>query len=111
MRKCTQRSAAVPLVLLVLLFLPATASAQAVITGVARDASGVVLPCLTVEAASPALIEKALSVTTDDSGQYRIVDLRTGTYTVSFMLPGFSLVKREGVELSGDFVASVNAEL
>jgi hypothetical protein len=91
--------------------LPLTASAQAVITGVVRDASGGVLPGVTVEASSPALIEKVRSVVTDDTGQYRIVDLRTGTYSVSFMLPGFSLVKREGVELSGDFVATINADL
>jgi hypothetical protein len=111
MRTCTQRSVAVFLVPFVLLLLNATASAQAVITGVVRDASGGVLPGVTVEATSPALIEKARSVITDDTGQYRIVDLRTGTYSVSFMLPGFSVVKREGIELSGDFVATVNAEL
>ena len=108
---CARRSAAVPLVLLVFLLLPLTASAQAVITGVVRDASGGVLPGVTVEASSPALIEKVRSVVTDDTGQYRIVDLRTGTYAVSFMLPGFSVVKREGVELSGDFVATINADL
>src|SRR5262245_56005653 len=111
MRMSTRRSAAIPLVVLFLLLLPVAASAQAVITGVVRDASGGVLPGVTVEAASPALIEKVRTVVTDDTGQYRIVDLRTGTYTVSFMLPGFSLVKREGVELSGDFVATVNADL
>ena len=111
MRICTRRSAAATPALVVFLLLPLTASAQAVITGVVRDASGGVLPGVTVEAASPALIEKVRSVVTDDTGQYRIVDLRTGTYSVSFMLPGFSLVKREGVELSGDFVATINAEL
>ena len=66
---------------------------------------------MTVEAASPALIEKVRSVVTDDTGQYRIVDLRPGTYSVTFTLPGFSTVKREGIELTGTFVATVNGDL
>jgi hypothetical protein len=66
---------------------------------------------VTVEAASPALIEKVRSVVSDDTGQYRIVDLRPGTYSVTFTLPGFSTVRREGIELSGTFVATVNADL
>src|SRR3954447_21486239 len=97
--------------LTVLLLLPAAAYAQAAITGVARDASGGVLPGVTVEAASPVLIEKVRSVVSDGSGQYRIVDLRPGTYSVTFSLPGFSTVKREGIELSGTFVATVNGDL
>ena len=98
-------------VLLVLLLLPAAAYAQAAITGVVKDASGGVLPGVTVEAASPALIEKVRSVVSDATGQYRIVDLRPGTYSVTFTLPGFSTVKREGIELSGTFVATVNGDL
>ena len=99
-------------VLLVLfLLLPAAAFAQAAITGIVKDASGAVLPGVTVEAASPVLIEKVRAVVTDDTGQYRIVDLRPGDYTVTFSLPGFSTVKREGIELSGDFVATVNGDL
>jgi hypothetical protein len=90
---------------------PAVAHAQATITGVVKDASGAVLPGVTVEAASPALIEKVRTVVTDGSGQYRIVDLRPGTYTVTFTLTGFSVVKREGIELSGTFVAKVDGEL
>ena len=97
--------------LVVVLLLPAAAYAQAAITGVVKDASGAVLPGVTVEASSSVLIEKVRSVITDDTGQYRIVDLRPGTYTVSFTLPGFSVVKREGIELSGDFVATVNGDL
>jgi hypothetical protein len=81
------------------------------IAGVVTDASGAVLPGVTVEAASPALIEKVRSVVTDGSGQYRIEQLRGGVYTVSFSLPGFSTVRREGVELSGSFAATVNAEM
>jgi hypothetical protein len=91
--------------------LPAAAFAQATITGVVRDASGLVLPGVTVEAASPVLIEKVRSVITDATGQYRILELRPGTYSVTFSLPGFSTVKRDGIELSGSFVATVNAEL
>ena len=97
--------------LLVALLLPAAAFAQAAITGVVRDTSGAVLPGVTVEAASPVLIERTRSVVSDDTGQYRIVDLRPGTYNVTFALPGFNTVKREGIELSGDFVATVSVEL
>jgi len=94
-----------------LLILPTVALAQATITGTAKDTSGAVLPGVTVEATSPALIERVRSVVTDATGQYRIVDLRPGTYTVTFALPGFSSVKREGLELSGGFVATINAEM
>ena len=86
-------------------------AAQASIAGVVRDASGAVLPGVTVEAASPALIEKVRTVTTDGAGQYRIEQLRTGTYAVTFSLAGFSTVKRDGVELTGSFSATVNADL
>jgi hypothetical protein len=99
------------LVSLVCVLVPAVAAAQGSFTGVARDTSGAVLPGVTVEASSPALIEKSRSVVTDGSGQYRIIELRPGTYTVTFTLPGFSVVRREGVELSGAFTATVNAEL
>jgi hypothetical protein len=95
-----------------LVMLPASAYAQqATITGVVKDASGAVLPGVTVEASSEVLIEKVRTAVTDGTGQYRIVDLRPGTYAVTFALPGFSTVKREGIELTGTFVASVNAEL
>src|SRR3954467_9996648 len=98
-------------VLFVLVLLPAAAFAQAAITGVCKDPSGAVLPGATVEAASPVLIERVRSVVTDATGQYRIVDLRPGTYSVTFSLTGFSNVKREGIELTGTFVATVNTEL
>ena len=97
--------------LLGMIVIPAVASAQASITGVVRDTSGGVLPGVTVEATSPALIEKVRVVTTDDSGQFRIVDLRPGAYNVAFTLPGFATVRREGIELTGSFTATVNAEL
>ena len=91
--------------------LPSAVLAQGSITGVVRDTSGAVLPGVTVEASSPALIEKVRSVVTDGTGQYRIVDLRPGSYTLSFMLPGFSVVRREGIELTAGFTATVNAEM
>src|SRR2546428_9759734 len=98
-----------------LVLLPAAAWAQssegAAIAGVVRDTSGAVMPGVTVEAASPALIEKARSVVTDERGLYRIVDLRPGTYTVTFTLPGFSTFKREGIELTTSFTATINAEM
>lgn len=91
--------------------LPASALAQADIAGVARDTSGAVLPGVTVEAASPALIEKVRTVITDGNGQYRIVDLRPGAYTVTFTLAGFNTVRREGIELSGAATFVVNADM
>src|SRR5688572_18140038 len=94
-----------------LALLPSAAFAQASITGVVRDSSGAVLPGVTVEAASPELIEKVRSAVTDEGGRYRIVDLRTGTYTVTFSLTGFSPVRREGIALTGSFTATVDADL
>ena len=91
--------------------LPAAAYSQASIAGVVRDTSGAVLPGVTVEAASPALIEKVRSVVTDGSGQYKVVDLRPGAYGVTFSLPGFSTVSRQGIELAGSFTATVNADM
>src|SRR6478672_3857679 len=91
--------------------LPAILFAQASIAGVVKDASGAVLPGVTVEAASPALIEKVRTVTTDGEGRFNIVDLRPGTYTVTFTLTGFSTVKRDGIELGTGFTARVNATM
>ena len=91
--------------------IPSIASAQASISGLVQDASGAVLPGVTVEATSPVLIEKTRTVVTDGAGRYSIVDLRPGTYVVTFSLPGFSTVKRDGVVLTGTFDAPINAEL
>ena len=99
------------LVLMAVLLIPVAAQAQASIAGIVKDASGAVLPGVTVEAASPVLIEKVRSAITDGTGQYRIVNLLPGTYTVTFTLPGFSTVRREDIELTGSFTASVNADL
>src|SRR5690348_9428574 len=87
---------------------PSIAFAQAAVAGVVKDASGAVLPGVSVEASSPELIEKARVTTTDESGRYRIVDLRAGTYAVTFSLPGFSTVRREGIALSGTFNATID---
>lgn len=99
-------------VLCVALFITSReASAQASIAGVVRDGSGAVLPGVTVEASSPALIEKARTVVTDGSGQYRIVDLSPGRYQVVFTLAGFKTVRREDVVLEGAFTAQINVGL
>src|SRR5919197_755387 len=108
MSKAVSRAAGA---LLVVLLLPAAAFAQAAITGVVKDASGGVLPGVTVEAASPALIEKVRSVVSSDTGQYRIENLRPGTYAVTFTLPGFATSRREGIELAGAATFAVNGEL
>ena len=94
-----------------LLLLPSLAFGQATITGVVRDASGAVLPGVTVEAASDALIEKVRIAVTDGTGQFRIIDLRPGTYAVTFTLTGFQTTRREGVELEGQLTATVNADM
>jgi len=97
--------------LLLALLLPVAAFAQASIAGTVKDSSGALMPGVTVEASSPALIEKTRTAVTDSSGQYKIIDLRPGTYDVRFTLTGFSTFKRDGLELSGTFVATVNAEM
>ena len=99
----------------VLSLIPASVLAQgastATIAGVVRDPSGGVLPGVTIEAASPALIEKVRTTVSDDRGQYRFPELRPGVYTVTFSLPGFATVKNEGIELRTNFTAQIDAEL
>src|SRR6267154_5915748 len=84
---------------------PARAQERASIVGLVQDASGAVMPGVTVEASSPALIEQVRSAVSDGNGRYSIIDLRPGTYTVTFSLPGFKAVKREGIVLEGAFSA------
>src|SRR5437762_7641380 len=91
--------------------LPGTARAQSAFAGVVKDATGAVLPGVTVEASSPALIEKVRSVTTDANGAYKIENLRPGTYTLTFNLPGFSSVKKDAIELQSNFTSTINADL
>ena len=93
------------------LSLPTVLFAQSTIAGVVRDPSAAVLPGVTVEASSPALIEKSRTVVSDGTGQYRITDLPPGSYVLTFALPGFTTVKREGLDVSGSGVMTVNAEL
>src|SRR5688572_25119872 len=99
------------LVLACLVTVQSTAWAQATIAGAVKDSSGAVLPGVTVEAASPALIEKVRTTTTDGAGRYRIEDLRPGTYSVTFTLPGFATVKRDGLIVSGTGVITVDSDL
>jgi hypothetical protein len=97
--------------LLLLAVLPVAAFAQASITGIVKDTSGAVLPGVTVEAASPVLIEKARATVTDGAGAYQIINLLPGTYTVTFTLPGFNTLVRDQIELSGSFVATLNVDM
>ena len=97
--------------LFVLLLVPSAVEAQASIAGSVRDGSGAILPGVTVEASSPALIEKARSVVSDTAGQYRIVDLPPGTYDVTFTLTGFRTVRRQGIVLQGTFAAPISVEM
>ena len=90
---------------------PGVVYAQATLAGIARDTSGAVLPGVTVEASSPVLIEKVRTATTDATGRFTIPDLRPGTYKVTFSLTGFRTIVRDGVELAGTAVATVNADM
>jgi hypothetical protein len=107
-----KRPSVVTVMVFVFLLLAHTASAQtSSIAGVVRDTTGAVVPGVIVEAASPALIEKVRTAVTDDQGQYKIVGLRPGVYSVAFTLTGFSTVRREGIELTANFAGTVNAEM
>src|SRR5712691_2725381 len=102
---------AVATTLACVLIVPGTAVAQSAIAGTVKDISGAVLPGVTVEVSSPVLIEKTRTGISDAQGNYKIVDLRPGVYTVMFSLTGFATVKREGLELPSNFTMSVNADL
>src|SRR5215468_7448587 len=93
------------------LFWAPAAFAQSGITGLVRDSSGGVLPGVSVEASSAALIERARSVVTDSQGRFSIVDLRPGTYKITFSLQGFSTVVQDGIDLPSNFTATVNAQM
>src|SRR5687768_14706704 len=111
-RSLAMRAIPVTLILLVgSLVFPLAAHAQATLAGTVRDTSGAVLPGVTVEASSPALIEKVRTAVTDSSGQYRITELPPGTYSLMFSLSGFSASRREGVTVSGSGVIPINTDL
>jgi hypothetical protein len=94
-----------------LLWIPASAAFGQGLAGAVRDTSGAVLPGVTVEASSPALIERVRSVVTDSQGQYSIPELRPGLYAITFSLAGFTTARREGIVLTTGFTATVNADL
>src|SRR4029453_344827 len=98
---------------LLIMLSPLVAQAQegASISGVVKDAQGSVVPGVTVEAASPVLIEKVRTSLTDGTGRYVIPDLRPGTYTITFTLTGFATVRREGIQLTGTGVTTVDAAM
>ena len=106
-----QRIVKIAAVVALTLLLPGVVFAQATIAGVVRDASAAVLPGVTVEASSPVLIEKTRSAVTDGTGQYRITDLPPGTYALTFSLPGFTTVKRDGLAVSGSGVIPVSIDM
>ena len=107
MRALTTFSAAIAAVLL----FSTTGFAQPAVAGIVRDSSGAILPGVSVEASSPVLIEKSRTVVTDGTGQYRIVDLIPGTYSVTFALSGFATIRRAGIELTGAGVTTINADM
>src|SRR5712671_5588378 len=109
--RATVRVGMVTLMLLGGLPTIAVAQSTGTIAGVVKDISGAVMPGVTVEASSPALIERVRTGVTDGQGQYKIVNLAPGVYAVTFTLTGFSVVKREGIELTANFTAAVNGEL
>src|SRR2546430_4620918 len=105
---CEMRSSVRNLVLVMsIVLVPTAVFAQAAIAGLVKDSSGAVLPGVTVEATSPALIEKVRAAVTDGTGQYRIEDLRPGIYAVTFTLPGFGAFRRQGIELTGSVTATI----
>src|SRR4051812_35640611 len=94
-----------------ILLFPDVSRAQSIIAGIVKDATGAVVPGVTVEGSSDVLIEKTRSAVTDGQGQYRIIDLRPGIYAVTFTLTGFQTIKRDDIDLPGEFTATVNAEM
>ena len=103
--------AASMLALACMVVFPDRVSAQSAIAGTVRDSSGALLPGVTVEAASPVLIEKVRTATTNERGQFTIVDLRPGVYRVTFTLAGFNTFVRDGIELPTDFTATINVDM
>ena len=93
------------------ILMPSVAFAQGTLTGTVRDASGAVLPGVTVEATSPAIAGGVRTVVTDGAGIYRIINLSPGTYSLVFTLPGFNIVQRDGVVLGGGATLTIPIEM
>ena len=94
---------------LFLLASPAKAQAtMAGVVGVVADSSGAVLPGVSVTATGPALLVPQVNTVTNERGEYRLSPLPIGTYTITYELPGFQTVKREGVRLAVGFVATLD---
>src|SRR5918995_5115065 len=110
-RMTRSRRSCLVVTLATLVAFPAVARAQSAMTGTVKDTSGAVLPGVTVEAASEALIEKSKVAVTDGEGRYLITDLRPGLYTVTFALTGFSTVRRPDIQLPSEFTMTLNADL
>src|SRR5689334_5281101 len=112
-RRCPEAHGAVmsAVFFALVLAVPSLASAQGTLTGIVRDPSGSLLPGVTVEATSPAIIEKTRTVVTDGSGQYRIINLKPGVYTVTFSLNGFKTVRRGDIQIAGTATVTIPAEL
>ncbi len=106
-----RRASKAVVTLMAAVLLPSLAFAQGALTGTVRDQSGAVLPGVTVEASSPALIEKVRTAVTDGAGQYRVTGLNPGTYSLTFRLTGFNIVKREGIELSGTATLTIPVDM
>src|SRR5262249_45234641 len=113
-RRATMRTRVVRstfVALSIVVALPSAALAQSAIAGSVKDTTGAIMPGVTVEASSPALIEKTRTVVSDAQGNYKIVDLRPGTYTLTFALTGFQSVRRESLELPSNFTMTINADM
>ena len=106
-----RRASKAVVTLMAVVLLPSLAFAQGALTGTVRDQSGAVLPGVTVEASSPVLIEKVRAAVTDGAGQYRVTGLNPGTYSLTFRLTGFNIVKREGIELSGTATLTIPVDM
>src|ERR1700716_74801 len=106
-----RRASKAVFILTAAVLLPSLAFAQGTLTGTVRDESGGVLPGVTVDASSPALIEKVRTAITDGAGQYRITGLNPGTYSLTFMLAGFNVVRRQGLELGGTATLTIPIEM
>ena len=103
--------AAAAIALGLLVAAPSSVLAQSAIAGLVRDTTGAVLPGVAVEASSDVLIEKTRAAVSDGEGRFQIIDLRPGTYVVTFTLQGFNTVRREGLELPSNFTMTVNADM